>query len=420
MYGATGKLANKVYYRANGQTIAREAVTPKNPRTNLQTLQRVIAKQVNDSYKKFKDVCDHSFENVTTGAPCMNRFKKLNMRSLRSRASEINQAGMSLAQFYNFQPVGSTKWVPGVTILAQGQLQKIAPFVGHDELGLYMGGLSVAENTYAGIAAACGAKRGDQLTFITVEKIADEYQVRKARVILDPRESDGTSAPMSTAFVDASGIVKPNWKNSGKFTVLEFDTDELHFTLGPNGSTLVACAIINSRKEGDNWLYSNAELVVSEDACGSDAKSLYDAMEESYGGEDIDLEADLYLHNAGEGGNQGSASGGGAPSTDPSYNNTVSINGVSQNIAGGSATVTAPLTSIVISGTALAEAPVTGRASGASEDVTPTKTATTITFSGLNIAAGGTFTVKKNGSTWFTVTAAEAGSDDPEPGDDQD
>ena len=51
MYGATGKVGNKVYYRANGKTVSRELVTPKNPKTDLQTIQRVIAAQVGKSYQ---------------------------------------------------------------------------------------------------------------------------------------------------------------------------------------------------------------------------------------------------------------------------------------------------------------------------------------------------------------------------------
>ena len=118
MYGATGKVGNKVYYRANGKTVSRELVTPKNPKTDLQTIQRVIAAQVGKSYQKFKDICDHSFEGVTNGAQCMNRFRKLNMRYCRERAAEIQQSGSSLSQFYNFQPIGTDKWVPNATILA--------------------------------------------------------------------------------------------------------------------------------------------------------------------------------------------------------------------------------------------------------------------------------------------------------------
>ena len=56
MYGAEGRVGNKTYYRSNVKTVAREVVTPKNPKTNAQTIQRVIAGQVNKSYKKFKAI----------------------------------------------------------------------------------------------------------------------------------------------------------------------------------------------------------------------------------------------------------------------------------------------------------------------------------------------------------------------------
>ena len=38
MYGATGKVGNKTYYRRDGKTIARIVVTPKNPKTDAQTI----------------------------------------------------------------------------------------------------------------------------------------------------------------------------------------------------------------------------------------------------------------------------------------------------------------------------------------------------------------------------------------------
>ena len=37
MYGAIGRVGNKTYYRSNGKTIAREVVTPKNPKTHSLT-----------------------------------------------------------------------------------------------------------------------------------------------------------------------------------------------------------------------------------------------------------------------------------------------------------------------------------------------------------------------------------------------
>ena len=107
MYGATGRVGNKTYYYANGKTVARTVVTPKNAKTTAQTIQRVIAAQIAKDYQKFKSIVDHSFEGYTNGFQCMNRFRKINMKNKRMRAAEIQNAGGSLAQFYNFQPIGS-------------------------------------------------------------------------------------------------------------------------------------------------------------------------------------------------------------------------------------------------------------------------------------------------------------------------
>lgn len=150
-YGASGKIGNQVYYKgANGETIAREKVTPKNPKTNAQTLQRVIIAQTGLMYKAFKSICDHSFEGVTQGMQYMNRFRKLNAEYYRRRAWEIQNMGVSLDSFYNFQPIGSSRFVPSHAIIAQGQLPQVFPTIGLDG-SLAVGKIAnVSENTLAG------------------------------------------------------------------------------------------------------------------------------------------------------------------------------------------------------------------------------------------------------------------------------
>lgn len=422
MVGAEGKLGKVTYYRSGGETIAREIVPVKNPQTDLQTLQRVISKQVAANYKKFQNIADHSFEGVTNGKKCMDKFRSMNMKALRRRAAEIQAAGQSLSQYYNFQPIGSDVWVPGRTILAQGQLTKIVPFVMNDN-GLYLGALHISENTYAGVAAALHAKRGDQLTFITVEKQNDEYMVFKSRIILDPRNADGSGAVMTEAFVDGGAINLPNWKNDFEFSYLHWGSGDggvLSFAHGDNGSTLVACAVIASRKDGDEWLRSNAELVVSEDALGSDKCSLYDAIASSYSADSVDMESELYLNNAGVGGGQGSdESAGGLDPSEPYYNPSVSINGVSQNVSGGSVAVTAPLTTIVINGRNLSDATTVIKQGG--NTIQPTsKNATSITFSGLSFAAGDTVDVYQASADterWFRINVQAAGGNNTPGGD---
>ena len=59
----------------------------KNPKTTAQTLQRVLVKAVGMFYAMMKFICNHSFEGVTNGFQCMNKFKKVNLKYLRERAA---------------------------------------------------------------------------------------------------------------------------------------------------------------------------------------------------------------------------------------------------------------------------------------------------------------------------------------------
>ena len=67
MYGVQGRVGNKTYYRSNGETFVREVVSPKNPKTDAQTTQRVLVKAVGKTYAEMKEICDHSFEGYGTG-----------------------------------------------------------------------------------------------------------------------------------------------------------------------------------------------------------------------------------------------------------------------------------------------------------------------------------------------------------------
>ena len=93
MYGAVGRLGNKTYYQRLGKTIARTITRPKNPKTESQSLHRVLVKAVNKSYSKLKEICNHSFEDYDNGFACMNKFKKVNMMYLREHATYLQHSG---------------------------------------------------------------------------------------------------------------------------------------------------------------------------------------------------------------------------------------------------------------------------------------------------------------------------------------
>lgn len=107
LQGSEGKYGDLTLYNSNGETIGRKVVTPQNPQTEAQTLQRVIYRAVVMLYAMFKDLCCHSFEGYSNGYECMNIFKKLNINYLRERATALQRSGQSLRQFYQFSPLKS-------------------------------------------------------------------------------------------------------------------------------------------------------------------------------------------------------------------------------------------------------------------------------------------------------------------------
>lgn len=414
--GADGKYGDLTIYESHGETIARQVVTPHNPRTDAQTLQRVLMLVVMKVYILLKTICNHSFENCSTGRECMNIFKKLNLNYLRERAATLQQTGQSLAQFYQFSPLQSDKCTPFAAIISQGHLPKVS--VGIDAGGGHVAYVNSPGRTYADFVNAWGLNRGDQLSFVTVQKSEDgEYETNLARLILNPRNADGSGAPMTTEIVNSDGAFPcSNWKNRLNFSTFQFDTDHFSFVLGKGGIVVAAGIIVSRKAKSGEWFRSNCQLVLNEAGFGSDLCSLAEAVEKSYTTSDVDIESEFYLNNAGGGGTGStgditpSGGSGGVEPGQPSYNTTATINGVSQNISGGSVTATAPVTSVAVSGTNLGDVVFTAKVDGTGDAINPTShDANGATFTGLNVEASHSLVVYRGGTTWFTITAQASG-----------
>ena len=390
----------------------------KNPKTNAQTVQRILMKVVVMAYVMLKDICNHSFEGFSNGLQCMNKFKKLNLKYLRERASTLQALGQSLSQFFQFIPLQSEKWSPYAIIISQGHLPEID--VAIDATQGHVAYVNSPSRSYADLINTWGLQRGDQLTFVTVQKRQGKYEVNYARIVLNPRNADGSGAPMSTEIVNSEGEFPcSNWKNRLNFSTFEFDTDHFNFVLG-RGGDVVAAGIIVSRKDKSGGRFrSNCQLVLNEAGLGSDLCSLSKAVEMSYAAYDIDMESEFYLNNAGTSGTgstedvtPGGGSGGVTPG-EPSYNTSATINGVSQSIAGGNVTATAPVTSVAVSGTNLGDVVFTAKVDGTGDAINPTShDANGASFTGLNVEAGHNLVVYHDGTVWFTVTAMAPSSGD--------
>ena len=390
----------------------------KNPKTNAQTVQRILMKVVVMAYVMLKDICNHSFEGFTNGLQCMNKFKKLNLKYLRERASTLQALGQSLSQFFQFIPLQSEKWSPYAIIISQGHLPEID--VAIDATQGHVAYVNSPSRSYADLINTWGLQRGDQLTFVTVQKRQGKYEVNYARIVLNPRNADGSGAPMTTEIVNSEGEFPcSNWKNRLNFSTFEFDTDHFNFVLGRGGDVVAAGIIVSRKDKSGDWFRSNCQLVLNEAGLGSDLCSLSKAVEMSYAAYDIDMESEFYLNNAGTIGTgstddatPGGGSGGGTPG-EPSNNTSPTINGVSQSIAGGNVTATAPVTSVAVSGTNLGDVVFTAKVDGTGDAINPTShDANGASFTGLNVEAGHNLVVYHGTVTWFTVTAMAPSSGD--------
>ena len=387
----------------------------KNPKTSAQTLQRVLVKVVALAYAMMKAICNHSFEGVTNGFECMNKFKKVNLRYLRERAAALQNSGQSLSQFYQFMPLQSEKWSPFAAIISMGHLPEVS--VGIDAEGGHKAYVNSPSRTYADFVDTWGLQRGDQVTFVTVQKRQGRYEVNYARIVLNPRNADGSGAPMTTEIVNSQGEFPcSNWKNQLNFSSFEFDTDHFNFVLGRGGDVVAAGIIVSRKDRSGGWFRSNCQLVLNEAGFGSDLCSLTKAVENSYAAYEIDMESEFYLNNAGNGGTGNTddvdptGGSGGVTPGQPTYSTNATINGVSQSISGGSVTVTAPITSVVVSGTTLGDVAFTAKVDGTGDAISPTShDAIGASFTGLNVAAGHSLVVYRNGTAWFTITAQASG-----------
>ena len=117
-----GSVGDVVFYRANGQQIARSRNrSPRNPKTDAQILQRAISATVVQAYKAGKAIFDHAFEGREVPAGCQRRFLSLNMRRLRSGVLRAIDESSEFANARVVSP-GSTYPVPWSYRISEGSL----------------------------------------------------------------------------------------------------------------------------------------------------------------------------------------------------------------------------------------------------------------------------------------------------------
>lgn len=411
--GGSGKLAGATVYKdkSTGETIMREVVTPTNPKTEKQMIQRIIMHTAGQAYSKMKEICDHSFEGIKAGRDTMAYFMAQNIQFARNRVAAMQEQGVDFADMYSFVPLKEKGFTPNQYQVSMGSLPRVyTEYVLNEESGLdYVTVRAITENTYQGVIDALGLQRGDQLTFMVVDHTNGitafgQNEFHFARVILDPTNADGSSAPLSTPFVVDGAINLPSVRNEGNFRFAFSETDGLHYEARNAG--MVCAAVIVSREVGGKWLRSTAYMVYA----GGGEYSLGDCLERAERGTANPIYAadEWYLNNAGVGGHESEASAVSIQSV--SCNSQAMVVGTPLNVAVSQFPYAASV-NVVAEGAQASDFTI----KNASGEVAASFTAgTNALVASLNVASpGGVYTIYQgNVSTGYSINFAAAAPDD--------
>lgn len=300
---ARGSVGDLTFSRSNGKQVIRaKASQVRNPQSDGQVLQRTLLNTISQAYSKMIAIVDHSYEGFKVGQDQMAQFMKVNLRALRARVSAYQQSTGVLSGIYAFTPIGSKDLSINPYIMSMGTLPGIA--ITNIDLSnesdqcavVTLPGIS-EEPTYADIITAFGLKKGDQVTFVTLNYDATNGSTfNYARVILEPVNDDLTDAELTSAFIVDGEINLPNDRNEGVFARLSAGNGTIRFSVG-SAIPVAACVIVSRQNTDGEWLRSNATLSVVDDLASYGQYDLLSAMNAFYSG-GVFLESNYYLNNA--------------------------------------------------------------------------------------------------------------------------
>lgn len=184
--GARGKLAGSVLMKGENGTVARENVSPANPKTRSQALQRAVFATVSKMAAVLNPVIDNSFDGAANGKMSRRAFVKKNTELLRTRY--INGKAVALV------PKNSSLIAPNALQISDGSLGELRPVL--NTAGTAIQFFESATNvTLAKLNEAYAVEPGDQITIVGVYGPADareEFRVKYARFVIGDWCTDST------------------------------------------------------------------------------------------------------------------------------------------------------------------------------------------------------------------------------------
>lgn len=298
-----GKLGNIVGMKGrNGRSNARIKVIPKNPKTEQQSIQRVIFGSVTKAYSFLKSICDHSFEGVSYGQLSQEHFMKINLDRYRNyfakyfRNWDPEPAYKETIAFWG----GMNDWCAGVgAVISQGSLPAILPIGGVENPIQYFGVPFTANTNISTILAALNLLKGDQITVILTASNGDAgvpSTLFKSRYVINAEAED---AALNVAW-NAAGTGDAYDEEKTQITAARLNATAYGFQpvlVGEDNLVIDGAAIIVSRQVGSKWERSDAVLVNMWDEHPSYSPDL--ALEQYMaGGSEINTLSNRYLNNA--------------------------------------------------------------------------------------------------------------------------
>lgn len=318
---ARGKVGSLVFSRSNGQQIVRaRAEVVRNPQTDAQVIQRIFLNTIAQAYSRMSAIVDHSFEGVKAGQDSMSAFMKKNLEAIRAKVA--NAGDLNTQQVY-VTPIGESYLATNDYIVSKGSLPVVNPALVQDS-GIE---LLVSTGTYKDLIDIYHLQRGDQMTFCLIQlNEVGATSFVYGRLILDPRNEDGSEAAMTTALIANGAINKPNPKT--ELLGLNLSVAGQTFRIGAPDSTIGGCVIVSRKKDDGTWLRSNSNMVL---VAGAPMGMSVAAALTQFRTGGIDTENPLYLNNGGVGGGTSNSQ----PTTEYVQISAASANASQGNVSGG-------------------------------------------------------------------------------------
>jgi hypothetical protein len=184
--GARGKLAGSVLMKGENGTVARENVSPANPKTKSQALQRAVFATVSKMAAVLNPVINNSFDGAANGKMSRRAFVKKNTELLRTRYID----GKAVALL----PKNSSLIAPNALQISDGSLGELRPVLNTAETAIQFFE-SNTNVTLAKLNEAYAVEPGDQITIVGVYGPADareEFRVKYARFVIGDWCTDST------------------------------------------------------------------------------------------------------------------------------------------------------------------------------------------------------------------------------------